>query len=445
MLLTFLQSAAVIIQHENVKILCDPWLVDGEYFGSWAQYPPYDFKPEKFDDVDYIYLSHIHPDHASPKTLSQLNKNIPVLIHKFPKKFFKNNIESLGFKVIELENNVRTHLKNNLYINIVAADFCDPEICGRYFGCHFLQKKMGTNQIDTMCVIDNQRETIVNTNDCVFPLAEFAASKIKEVYGEIDMILMGYSGASPYPHCFELTEKEKEDAVRLKKETMLNRGKKYVELFKPKYFMPFAGRYTLAGKLSIHNFKRGEPELEEAYDYYTTNTDQKKHNCVLLNPDSSFDITNGKESESYNPIDIDEKKSYIQNVLSKVKFSYEYENKPTLKEIIELIPKCYERFEDNRIQIGISSDTIILIELPENKLLLLSCNGNGYKIISSDEEKAFKKYMKMSLDYRLLKWILEGPHKAHWDNATVGSHIRFNRVPNIHDKGIQHCINFFHS
>ena len=99
MKITFLQSACVLIESDNTKILCDPWLVDGEYYGSWSLYPPYELKPEKFDDVDYIYISHIHPDHCSPKTLSKLNKNIPVLIHNFPVKFLKNTIERLALQL----------------------------------------------------------------------------------------------------------------------------------------------------------------------------------------------------------------------------------------------------------------------------------------------------------------------------------------------------------
>ena len=75
--ITYHNSAAVLIKDDNTKILIDPWLSNGEYFGAWGIYPPYDFKPEEFDDVDYIYISHIHPDHCSPITLSKLNKKIP--------------------------------------------------------------------------------------------------------------------------------------------------------------------------------------------------------------------------------------------------------------------------------------------------------------------------------------------------------------------------------
>ena len=104
MKITQLNSASVIIEDKfgdtTTKILCDPWLEGEEYIGSWAIYPPYEFRPEIFTEVDFIYISHIHPDHCSSSTLSKLNKKIPVLIHNFPEKYLKQKIEGLGFKVI---------------------------------------------------------------------------------------------------------------------------------------------------------------------------------------------------------------------------------------------------------------------------------------------------------------------------------------------------------
>ena len=115
MKVTQLNSASILIEDDSedskVKILCDPWLEGEEYIGSWAIYQPYDFKPENFSDVDFIYVSHIHSDHVSTKTLSKLNKNIPILIHNFTEKFLKNKIERLGFKTIELEHGIRIKIK----------------------------------------------------------------------------------------------------------------------------------------------------------------------------------------------------------------------------------------------------------------------------------------------------------------------------------------------
>ena len=68
------------VSDSSVKILCDPWLHGEEYLGSWAIYPQYNFKPENFSDLDFIYVSHIHPDHSSANTLSKLSKKLS-LIH----------------------------------------------------------------------------------------------------------------------------------------------------------------------------------------------------------------------------------------------------------------------------------------------------------------------------------------------------------------------------
>lgn len=38
------RSATVGIEIENFKILQDPWLTDGEYYGSWSHFPYFDLK-----------------------------------------------------------------------------------------------------------------------------------------------------------------------------------------------------------------------------------------------------------------------------------------------------------------------------------------------------------------------------------------------------------------
>ena len=48
-------------------------------------------------------------------------------------------------------------------------------------------------------------------------------------------------------------------------------------------------------------------------------------------------------------------------------------------------------------------------------------------------------------DERLLYWLLQGPKKAHWNNAEIGSHIQFRRLPNIYERGLMYCLNFFYS
>lgn len=218
-----LKSASAVIKNNGTKVLTDPWLVDGEYYGSWALYPELEFDPEKYNDVDYIYISHIHPDHASLKTLQQMDTDIPILIHDYQSSYLHDNLTRLGFDVIEIQHDERFELDDDFFINILAADGCNPQKCGQFFGCGWFNADQtngtGSTQIDTLAVFDDENNTIVNINDCPFDLAEGVSYYVKEQYGKIDFLLTPYAGAGPYPQCFEnLTEEEKmKEAVKKKK------------------------------------------------------------------------------------------------------------------------------------------------------------------------------------------------------------------------------------
>ena len=113
--------------------------------------------------------------------------------------------------------------------------------------------------------------------------------------------------------------------------------------------------------------------------------------------------------------------------------------------MIKFIPKSYENFERQRKKIGWTSDTTILLRLSEEVLLAISCNGEGFKKTSNDAIKNYKKYLMMSVDRRLLKWLLQGPIKAQWGIVDIGCHIRFKRVPNLYERALYHCWNYFYS
>ena len=112
-------------------------------------------------------------------------------------------------------------------------------------------------------------------------------------------------------------------------------------------FLPFAGRYILAGKKSILNSQRAISELEDTYEYFTSDSkiNQQENQCVILNSKSSFDIDLGLSSAEYTPINIKKKEEYIENVLKKRNYDYE-EDKNLIKsdEVENLISRSFNRF-----------------------------------------------------------------------------------------------------
>ena len=84
MQVTYLGHAAILLESGGTRILMDPWLTDPTYHGTWWHYPPLELGVRDLPRIDYLYVSHEHPDHFDPPTLAQLDKDMHVVIANYP-------------------------------------------------------------------------------------------------------------------------------------------------------------------------------------------------------------------------------------------------------------------------------------------------------------------------------------------------------------------------
>lgn len=439
------RSATVGIISNEFKLLCDPWLTDGEYYGSWSHYPPFDFEKniDEINSYDAIYISHIHPDHCSEDTLKKISKNIPVYILSYHAKFLRFKIERLGFKVIEISSLEKVKLSKNFTLSIIAADNCDPELCYKFNGCADVNIKGETQQIDSLSVINCNNKNILNINDCPYELAKSAIGKIKKSYN-IDALLVGYGGAGPYPQCFEnLNYEQKKIKAIEKKEQFLKMSLSYIKDFNPNYYMPFAGTYTLTGKLSELQDLRGVPSLEEAYNFLEKSLGQINSKCIKLNPGSDFSLIDGTYSEEYKIIKNEDIKNYIENTLNKKKFEYENDEEVSFDELLDLAKLSIKRFAKKKKELKVVLDTDVLLKV-ENKFIHIDNYNDEILIKNKDEISNIHKYVIYEVEAKLLKRILSGPRFAHWNNSEIGSHIKFFRKPDVFDRKVYNAMSYFH-
>lgn len=449
MRLKLYRSSTVGIFFENCKILTDPWLVDGEYYGSWSHYPPFNIKNhlEELNSYNAIYVSHIHPDHCSVKTMLHLNKNIPIMIHKFHSKFLKFKIEKMGFiNVIEIENGKKYKINKDTSITIFAADNCDPQLCYKFTGCANLNDKNFSQQIDTLSVIEHKNFKIVNINDCPYELAKHPLKIIKNKYKKIDILMTGYGGAGPYPQCFEnLNSSEKLIESEKKKKSFLDQAFNFINLLKPNFYLPFAGTYTLTGKLFSKQELRGVPEIRDACLYL----DQKlkdnsiKSKSIKIGPDDTFDINKPNEIGANFEVNKEEYKLYVMKNLSNKKLDYELDEIPEEQDLFQLAKSAQKNFIKKKEELFSNINTDILIDFG-SKIILLPFNDKTVELKNIDY-KHNRDFIKLKLDPRLLKRILMGPKYAHWNNAEIGSHIEYFRQPNIFNRNLHLSICYFHN
>lgn len=441
----FIKSACVVVEHGPVRVLCDPWLTDGIYYGSWYHYPPLVFSANDFKDVDYLYLSHIHPDHMDPATLALLPKTIPVLIHCYAEKFLLNLLQKLGFTTIhEIAHGEKFQLAADFFIEIFAADNCDPEMCGRYFQCAVPSVYKQTMQIDSMGVFLGGGKTLVNTNDCPYGLSRTVCDTVLERHASIDFLLVGYSGATAYPQCFEnLPDHLKRQESRAHQKMKLEQCISFLKHFKPAAFMPFAGQYVLGGKMAPLNAFTSPPRIEELPSLFPPLMQQNSIDSrfVLLNSGEFYDLHQQSASAAFNFPPPEERQRYIENTLSSKRYDYE-EDDCIYTDLTDRLKEAHAKMHARQELYGdFDSNWTIYIDAGQEYVYCVPLvKGSEVRAVMRNE--FVTPYLRIGVDYRLLMRILN--RKAHWNNAEIGSHLSFFREPNIYHRSIHLFMSYFH-
>ena len=195
----FIANACAIFESsEGTKILSDPWIVNGVFEGSWCHFYKLETKIEDLQNVDAIYVSHIHPDHYDEPNFS-FPKNIPIFVLDHGFNFLHKKLTKKGYtnliKIKDRQSNVFKDFKVTLFAPFVKHSFY-PE-----------NTKLG-NLIDSTMALESDGQVVLNANDNT-PDHD-ACWNLKKIFGKIDFAMLNYNNAGPYPSCFNnLTDEEK--------------------------------------------------------------------------------------------------------------------------------------------------------------------------------------------------------------------------------------------
>jgi len=339
----------------------------------------------------------------------------------------------MGFKVFEAINGKTLKLSSDLNLTIYAADNCNPELCYKFIGCADLSEKNSSQHFDSVAVFDNNLNVVVNVNDCPYRLALNTISSIKKKFGKIDLLLTGYSGAGEFPQCFDnFNEQEKKIEAHKKKLNFLNQAIQYIQFLEPcKYFL-FAGRYTLSGKLFKLNKFRGIPNKEESRRYIERNINVNSVN-LNLNEECIFDIEKNKLFNLKNVLHTVDDNHFINKG-----FVYDHDKVPTIDDLIILGEKAFVEFDKRSELLNLKRIHKLCISLGEKHIII----GEDFKI---SETLPTENYLRIATDPKLLARLFMGPKFAHWNNASIGSHIRFYRKPNIYERSTYYSLSYLHA
>ncbi len=106
MKIRLVSHASVIVSCADTKIWTDPWLLSKAFNDSWTLWPPADFASSLLDGVEYLWLSHEHPDHLNIPTLASLapdfRQRVTVLFQdNNPERIFEP-LRKLGYRKFQV-------------------------------------------------------------------------------------------------------------------------------------------------------------------------------------------------------------------------------------------------------------------------------------------------------------------------------------------------------
>lgn len=415
----FISNACCIVEtNTGTQILTDPWIENGVFEGSWCHFHKLKTTINDLKNIDAIYLSHIHPDHYDDRFFN-FPKDIPIIVLDHGLNFLHRKLLDSGYK-----NLIKIKDKETIKFKDLELTLFSP-----FSGHNFFEEntKIG-NLIDSGIVYEADNQKIFNANDNN-PNPE-ACKELKERFGVFDISMMNYNSAGPYPACFNnLNDDEKISEHFNNLERNVDYLYENLKILNSKYFLPFAGAYVLGGKLSHKNRYLGTMTWDKCIEMLNKKNSIQGTEYIALREQDIFDLDTGMSNKEYIPIDENEIKNYIQNVLAKIKYPYENDSIPNIEKLIKDLvlssSKMYERL--NRIKLIPDMDVYIKVE------------DKSINVLSAENPKG---KIECSLDLRLLKRILD--RKSHWNNAEIGCHIEFNRSPNYYSPDIHTALQFLH-
>jgi len=239
---TYLYSACFKIESRDLRILCDPWFTEGAYDGSWYHFPYVPLTPEQIGECDYIFVSHIHPDHYDVAFLRMYLGIYPrarIIIAPFSHNYLaaRMRADQLPFE-------------------------CGAQFAAGETTAWLLPNAEGPLAIDSALLVTHGRSAVANLNDNAYSLQQVDA--IRRIAPNVDIALMGYTGAHAYPHTFFDIGPELIAAAEAKKSSGLQRYEHLRDAIGARVTVPCAGQYVLGGRLHYLNPYRGNADATEA-------------------------------------------------------------------------------------------------------------------------------------------------------------------------------------
>ena len=394
----WLNHATVHLSNNAVSLVTDPWLKGPAFLtGWWLDKPSTVDSVELVRKADYIYISHNHPDHLHPETLSLLDKNKKIIVADFLSKSTEKYLMSLGFtNIYVLEFNHIYELDENFQICIFkSGDFRDDS--GLY---------LNVGGVESLLSVDSNF-----LNSYVLPK-------------NIDLLLTSFAGgASGFPLCYKnYNLEEKIKIIKRNKLAIRASVLGYLNSTSPKNYMPYAGMFKEKSIRDLFIKENNDKNKPEDYREMVEGLD-----INFLNPSKEiiYNFVDGEFIENdlnikYLPHD------NINKYINNYKLNFKYDS----VKIIDYLKNS--DFNDKQILYVIPTNNDFSETV--NDIIFCDFYKQTFKVINQHEIiEELEGYRTMQLFIREEIFSAIVQNKLPWEDFSIGFQMRVTRFPNEYE------------
>ena len=424
MKIKYITNASVLIEGKKTKILCDPWVTfNNNSESNYYNYPENRWTKKQIKNInpDFIYLTHSHPDHYDPMTLSLFNKKTPIVIANFKNNYFERSLKSIGFK--------------NVYI---SDDNTGIKLNGRDRA--FIYPAETTDELDSLGYFEIDNYKILNVNDNIENFNQ--CEKVKKTFSQIDIALLPYCGFGNYPICYDNLSRNQKKTEGIKKIKQTEKNfLKYIEVIKPKYVLPFAGEVVLGGdKAKNYSETSGIGTKKGSVNY--AKKFNKKFIPLLMSPGSIYDFKTNRMTGKFIDTDFKKLPKYMKKIEKKTS-KYEIGGNFNIAKRLEINLSFYLKRAIQNLNISRKKRNLVL---PDKIPYIQVDNDFVYRLdLKKENVIKFSKNKIKDKDYEIFKVpysLMIGLLMRHFVFSNVVEDINYYRKPNKYDENLHNLMNF---
>lgn len=432
-----LNNATIYIKSESCSILIDPWLIGDLYGGAWSPFSK--LRDLSFlNSVNYVFISHIHEDHWDLATLELVPRNATILIPKMlVNKVIENKLRELGFTLIQMVElnkifciNEYISLKVISPLNTFAQDFDRYEDGYEY----------DATNVDTSLLL-----TDVQSKSSHLFLCDNSPYDLKKLIAEINVDLTTFwypfnSYAQDYPICYEnLSENDKQlihDEMHKKR---VDATAAAINQLSPKYCLPHSADFVLNGPLAdlfVRYTSNDFIDRARVAKRYGLNLKNHAVQSEYLDSGDVMIIIDGDICIKRNVNDWDK----VEPIASLPPFKTEViaDMKYVLSDAFDKMLERATRFD---VDISGAEDWVIILSTESTQATF--CFNKKKLSIDKSIDLIGRKILRVSLSDKQLSALIM--RELHWNNAMIGCHLRFSRIPNEFCQSVYKVLNFLHT